>query len=106
MNLYATMKIIHQNAVNKGFYETPPTFGEHIALLHSEASEALEAYRDEGMPSQKWDSGTHPITEELADVFIRLLDMSAYHGLDLPRAIELKMAKNVNRPYKHGGKRL
>lgn len=38
-------------AVNheKGWYEADRTFGDEIALLHSEVSEALEAYRKHGV---------------------------------------------------------
>ena len=36
----------HRNARSKGWYENGRKFPEEIALVHSEASEALEAYRD------------------------------------------------------------
>ena len=39
---------VHQNAVEHGWWDGPPTFGDIIALCHSELSEALEAYRDGG----------------------------------------------------------
>lgn len=67
----------------------------HLALIHSEVSEALEAYR-------KGDKEN--FAEECADVFIRLLDMT--HGLeiDLAKAIADKLVKNIGRGYRHGGK--
>jgi NTP pyrophosphatase (non-canonical NTP hydrolase) len=35
----------NENAVNHGFWETPPEFGTLIALVHAELSEALEEVR-------------------------------------------------------------
>lgn len=42
--------------------------------------------------------------EEVADVFIRLLDYVAATGVDLDRSVYDKMEKNRNRPYMHGRK--
>jgi len=38
-------KEVHQNAIAKGWYEQEKSVPEHIALIHSEVSEALEADR-------------------------------------------------------------
>lgn len=40
-------KEIHENAVAHGWWEEERTFGEIVALCHSELSEALEEYRNE-----------------------------------------------------------
>ena len=68
---------IHQNAIDKGFWE-PNNEDTHIifylkqiAMIHSEATEVLEAIRKE--------QGGEKIVEELADILIRVLDL--YQGL-------------------------
>lgn len=38
-------KQIHQNAIDKGFFEKEKNIGEMLCLIHSEVSEALEADR-------------------------------------------------------------
>ena len=45
------------------------------------------------------------IPSELADIIIRVLDICAYHKIDIAHAISDKMAYNETRPYRHGDKR-
>jgi len=89
-------------------WDGPITFGECMALLHSEVSEALEAYREFGT-----DDITDAITRkpegvgsEFADIFIRLLDDCQRYGIDLEAEFRRKMDYNWTRDYRHGGKRL
>lgn len=64
-----------------------------LALVHSEVSEALEAVR----VGDLWN-----FREEIADTFIRLLDMTAALGVDIEAEIRGKMLRNEMRPHKHG----
>jgi len=64
-------------------------------LIHSEVSEALEAYR-------KGDAEN--FAEELADIAIRLLDAAGGYGIDLESEIVKKHEYNKTREYRHGGK--
>ena len=68
-----------------------------LALIHSEVSEALEAFRNNDPKN---------FEEELADIIIRVLDCAGGLGFDLEAAVRLKMEKNRKRPFRHGGKRL
>lgn len=103
-------KVIHDNNVDKGWrgIDAPSrTFGDDIALLHSEVSEMLEAYRTHGIEAWRSDNGKpEGIGSEAADVLIRLLDTCHEYGIDLGAELESKLAYNQQRSFRHGGKRL
>lgn len=86
---------IHKNAVDHGWWETERPVPELLCLVHSEISEALEAYRFHDSEN---------FAEELADAVIRLMDMAEGLGVDLQAAIIKKHSINQSRPYRHGGK--
>lgn len=44
------------------------------------------------------------VAVELADAVIRIADLCGHMGIDLEAAIDLKMAYNETRPFKHGKK--
>lgn len=104
MTISELVKQAHENATDKGWYDEPKTFGELIALCHSELSEALEDYRQgKGIGAVRFsgaDEKPEGIPIELADVVIRVADMCGYYGIDLEAAIKLKMEYNKTRPYK------
>ena len=99
-------KKAHENAVAHGWWEEERSFGEQIALMHSELSEALEDFRDNRVPDEIYYDGNKPngIPVELADCVIRIFDTCGRYNINLQEAIIKKMAYNEQRPYKHGGK--
>jgi NTP pyrophosphatase (non-canonical NTP hydrolase) len=105
-------------AVESGFRTHDwPASRENVAVflinLHSEISELWEAFR-EGRLHQVCDKagklndlGLPVLTcaeEELADIFIRLMDTAEALGVDMPRAIAAKHVYNSQRAFQHGGK--
>lgn len=68
-----------------------------LALITSETSEALEAFRHNDKDN---------FAEECADQIIRILDLTAGLEIDIDAAISAKMEKNKTRGFRHGGKRV
>lgn len=79
-------------------------FPAHIALVHSELSEALEAYRDKQWSETGKDGKPLGIGPELADVYIRLVDMCDIWNIDLDAEIRRVLDYGWTRPYQHEGK--
>lgn len=83
----------------QGFW-TSDNFGEKVALIHSEASEMLEANRKSLTSAHI--AGFTGEEEEAADILIRLLDLAAHRGWRLGEAYAAKMKMNLTRPAMHG----
>lgn len=83
---------IHAYNVWKGWWDDPRRFGETIALIHSELSEALEGDRkskkDDHLPHRKNSE------VEIADAFIREFDLCGREQWDIGGAIQEKFAYN------------
>lgn len=102
----------HENAVEHGFYDDIKRANAvmpycdimvsinrdfklaQLAKITSEIGEAVEA-----LQKDKPDD----FREEIADVFIRTLDLAgdAFGPVDFAQAVLAKMEKNKGRPYKH-----
>jgi NTP pyrophosphatase (non-canonical NTP hydrolase) len=111
MNLDNLARSVHHNATEKGFWDymyenvepkadTFIFFAKQIAMIHSEATEVLEALRKQ--------KGQQEVVEELADIIIRVVDL--YQGLvvageakdSLEDVITKKTIINSQRPKMHG----
>src|SRR5688572_12698121 len=95
-----------------------------IALIHSEISEAFEAFRKDKFADPKtfledcWYDKSETVfkyafeksmkdtfEDEVADSIIRLLDLCGRMDIDIENHIREKMAYNATRGYKYGGKK-
>ena len=94
---------VNEIAKVKGWCDAERNDGVMIALMHSELSEALEALRH-GNPPDDHIPEFSGVEAEMADVVIRIMDYGKDRGLRIAEAIEAKIAYNINRPMKHGGK--
>lgn len=122
----------HRNSVRHGFWDdvdggegcfrpTREQIVERLALIVCEATEAVEALR-ENVPDAletpdgrrlPYDPARGPATappdgkpvgpaSELADVVIRAFDLMEGLGYDVGAVLHMKMRYNRTRPYRHG----
>ena len=121
MQVKQLQKEIHQNAVNKGFYDKHNEFGTNLMLIVTELSESMEAHRNNEFANLEEfenliNSDVNPMSyeetfkkyikdtveDELADAFIRILDICEFYKIDLQTFVEYKMQYNAKRERLHG----
>lgn len=109
---------IHKGNVERGFYDEPHELGTYLMLTTSELAECLEAHRKghsanikdvveltENFDKTKFEKTVkNTIHDEIADTFIRLMDLVGFMGLDLETHVDLKLKYNATRGHKHGKK--
>lgn len=120
---------VYANAVAKGFHDQlrgtltdqqwEGAEGQRMRAavfstnLHGEVSEFWEAFRAGALhePCDKAPKmeamglpGLTCAEEEIADILIRALDTAKAFGVDVAKAVAVKMAYNASRPNLHGGK--
>lgn len=69
----------------------------HLMLIVTELAEAAQEVRKHGK-----EPCLDTFRVELADAFLRLLDLADRHGIDLVKGAEIKMTINEKREYRHG----
>lgn len=132
MNLAEMADAVREVNEANGWHDDSRTFGDEVALLHSEVSEMLEEFREHGADARllrfeggegfvqlpeddpnakRWqEAGYHGkpigVASEAADILIRLLDTCGRYGIDLEAEFHKKLAYNRTRGHRHGGKKL
>lgn len=95
LNLKQLTSLILEQAKEKGFGTKPEEInvGEKIALIHSEVSEAYEAYRHKNI------DGKDGFKEELGDIVQRVLHLSGIFDIDIQAEIIKKYESNKKRTW-------
>jgi NTP pyrophosphatase (non-canonical NTP hydrolase) len=111
MTINELCKAANDASVKAGWQDEPRSFGDLIALMHSELTEAFEEFRAGHALDEVYLTPTKPnkpegVPVELADAVIRIAQCCGQYGIDLEDAITRKMAYNETRGHRWEGKKL
>ena len=87
------MREVRALADGKGFGSSESRIWEMLALIHTEVSEATDAYK-KGEPVEH-------VGEELIDAVIRIFHLLSALDLDPDALFDEKMKRNWDRPHKY-----
>ena len=95
MEVKQLVELVMKQAKEKGFGVKPDdvNVGEKIALIHSEISEAFEAYRHKNI------DGKDGFKEELGDAVQRILHLCGIFDIDVEKEIVKKIESNADRDW-------
>jgi NTP pyrophosphatase (non-canonical NTP hydrolase) len=98
MDISELTQAMHQFVTSMGWYEPdsprPQTLRNLAVSLSLEASEVLEHFQwDEDLKDQE------SFSNELADVFLYLLQLASIADIDLEKAVLAKLEKNYHRTW-------
>jgi len=91
--LNAYMAQVRELVDAKGFSSDEAQIWQMLALIHTEVSEAADAFKK----GRSYDE----VGTELADAIIRILHLCSALGVDIEALFQAKMAKNWQRPYRY-----
>jgi len=98
MEISELTQAMHSFVRQMGWYETdsprPQTMRNLAVSLSLEASEVLEHFQ--------WDDDLKDLTsfsDELADVMLYLLQLASISGIDIEKAVLVKLEKNYHRTW-------
>ncbi len=118
---------VHEVNVKNGWWETPPSIGDILAMMHCELSEAMEAYREGKNIDDVWYdckqqddectegyytsiggcqscpySKPEGIPVELADCVMRIMDIMEYVGFFISKELYDHLGENIIAAFKKG----